>query len=517
MSHYFGSKKTALHHIQPHITNYDGRYRGFLDLCGGSATVTCAAKGFDRLVFVEPCELLCTLLRFIKEKGKGAIDQLPNVITKDEYDRLKDQRDAPENEDPKKYAAKRAWVAYVFSCFGKAWGGFDASNVKSRIKNWRKLETNDNFKRAELRNCSYADINVAEFTGWLVYADPPYEDCKQKYPYRYPYNLEHPFDHKQFYEKAQRFARNNTVLISEDPGKEKRYPVQVLKSYTLPMARPERPECLYKVVPPESAPPVPFPRESNPSVIFRYFSHPMFLFSNSQGSNWRKKKLDVAMGETEMNAAAAAPPVAAHATADSHGHSPRANGIGEGVVSHGGDGGCTAVALTTIGVWPSVGVAKAALDAQIAPLHERLTSARGGGDETEAGIRGQQWHEAAVGNAVKNAGWHFKKVPLDVGSLEMALSDGGSYLVLGVTNNRWKKPNVKKGAWQVKYPHEPADAPAKDSTGWHHSIAIVNRKVRDFDASHALSVLWLRKKDNRPNRDCAYMRSIRKVYRISKC
>ena len=25
---------------------------------------------------------------------------------------------------------------------------------------------------------------------------------------------------------------------------------------------------------------------------------------------------------------------------------------------------------------------------------------------------------------------------------------------------------------------EPGDAPAKDSTGWHHSIAVVNKKVR---------------------------------------
>ena len=86
-------------------------------------------------------------------------------------------------------------------------------------------------------------------------------------------------------------------------------------------------------------------------------------------------------------------------------------------------------------------------------------------------------------------------------------------------NNEWAKKKGKgKGfVWQRKYPDEPKDAPAKDETGWHHSIAVVDGKVRDWDATEPVSSLWLRKKDNRPDWNKGYMRSIRKVYVTQKC
>ena len=57
----------------------------------------------------------------------------------------------------------------------------------------------------------------------------------------------------------------------------------------------------------------------------------------------------------------------------SHLAPPRAEDVARGESEEqGGDGGCTAVALVEIGVWPSKEEATAALDAQIKPMHEEL-------------------------------------------------------------------------------------------------------------------------------------------------
>ena len=187
-------------------------------------------------------------------------------------------------------------------------------------------------------------------------------------------------------------------------------------------------------------------------------------------------------------------------------------------VEHGGDGGCTAVALVEIGVWHSKQAAVTALDAQIVNMHEELQRRRGNTcEEREAGIRGEQWHDEAIQRAVKAQGWHFRKVvidPTNIKSLDLRCTlNTGKYLMIGVTNNQWYKGNKKQ---PLKYPAEPANAPAVDSTGWVHSIAIVDGRMHDHSHDNALSCLWLRV-DNQPKPDKGYMRTIRKVWRVYRC
>ena len=69
---------------------------------------------------------------------------------------------------------------------------------------------------------------------------------------------------------------------------------------------------------------------------------------------------------------------------------------------------------------------------------------------------------------------------------------------------------------RIKYPDYPADAPATGAAGWVHSIAIIDGHVRDGLADELLSSLWIRA-DNRPDPEKGYMRSVRKVWRVSKC
>lgn len=190
---------------------------------------------------------------------------------------------------------------------------------------------------------------------------------------------------------------------------------------------------------------------------------------------------------------------------------------------HGGNGGCTAVACVSIGVWPSFPEAVEALDAQIAPLHAKFEEERWACDESEAGICGEQWHEEAIKRALLDAGWHVRKMPIQstrVGAvnLEAELADGSCYLAFGVTNNRWAR-RTRSGRPKMqplKYPGFAPNAPGISSVGWHHTVAIIDGKLRDHHVVEPLSSLWLRP-TNRPDRYLGYMRTIRKVWRVYKC
>ena len=186
----------------------------------------------------------------------------------------------------------------------------------------------------------------------------------------------------------------------------------------------------------------------------------------------------------------------------------------------GGDGGCSAKALTNIfnngllpqDQYPEKSVIEL-LDAQIKPLHD--TWNRKHFDMSAAGIPGEQWHTAAISNACKGAGYHFQKVPNGPrgSSLKSILEDGSSYFVIGVTNNQWFKGPKKQ---QLKYPSFSAMAPYEDPNDWMHSIAVVDGKVLDANNTVPISSLWI-KANNQPDPKKGYMRSIRKVYRVHKC
>jgi hypothetical protein len=183
----------------------------------------------------------------------------------------------------------------------------------------------------------------------------------------------------------------------------------------------------------------------------------------------------------------------------------------------GGDGSCTAAALFSIGVFPSMSAAVLGLDAEIVHMHEKLCKERGECEESEAGIRGEQWHQEAVKRSVIASGWHFKTLPIDPTqssrvNLRTVLMKG-AYLVIGVTNNQWYKDRKKQ---PLKYPDWSADAPAVDTDGWVHSIAVVDGHVYDFQTRVPLSALWI-EPNNQPNPHKGYMRTIRRVWQIYRC
>ena len=185
---------------------------------------------------------------------------------------------------------------------------------------------------------------------------------------------------------------------------------------------------------------------------------------------------------------------------------------------HGGDGGCTAAAMVNLGVWGTKAEAITCLNAQITPMHKELQRRWGEEcEESEAGIRGEQWHEEAIKRALITQGYHFHTVVVNpahakVVDLRETLKDG-AFFVIGVTNNCWYKGGKKQ---RLKYPQSPANAPALDQNSWAHSIAIVDGFMHDHYVTEDISSLWLQS-DNQPNPAKGYMRSIRKVWRVTRC
>ena len=143
-------------------------------------------------------------------------------------------------------------------------------------------------------------------------------------------------------------------------------------------------------------------------------------------------------------------------------------------------------------------------------------------DESEAGTRGDEWHEDAIRRALTGAGWHVTELALqstDDFLLRTELADGGSFLVFGVTNNQWSRRSSKIG-YQVqplKYPDEPADGPVHSPDDWKHTVAVVDGAMHDGAVCMRLTrhhPFWLRA-NNQPDAVNGWLRSIGKVWRLS--
>lgn len=186
----------------------------------------------------------------------------------------------------------------------------------------------------------------------------------------------------------------------------------------------------------------------------------------------------------------------------------------------GGDGGCTARALAALGVFASAEDAAANLDAQIAPQHAKFVRERGECDEKDAGVRGEQWHDETIKNAViAHGGWHMQRLCIEPTNpqkvdLKKEFNGGGAFLLLGVTNNQWYDGSKKK---PMKYPDYSKNAPAHDPAAWMHSIAVKGNKVIDFELVEPVAKSLHLRMNNQPDPKKGYMRSIRKVYRLRKC
>lgn len=161
-------------------------------------------------------QYLIALLKYVQRDGN-----LPNAITKEEYDKV---RSAFNNRDTSDY---EDWyvgaVGFLASYNGRWFDGGYAKSGYEKTKNGLRFrdyyrESKDNllnqapkFKDIQFVHCPYQRYTVGGtfFSGGaLIYCDPPYANTKQ-------FLNSQKFDHDEFWQTMRIWSKTNTVYISE--------------------------------------------------------------------------------------------------------------------------------------------------------------------------------------------------------------------------------------------------------------------------------------------------------------
>ncbi len=134
---------------------------------------------------------------------EGSFIYPTHQITEDEYKEYRKRKDQKE-PDP--------MLAFILQglSFGGKWAGGIARD-KSGKRNYQQ-ETERALKKKALKlqgvKISYTDYKTLNPYGYLIYNDPPYADQTQ-------YAGVGQFDSNEFWSIVQKWAENNTVLVSE--------------------------------------------------------------------------------------------------------------------------------------------------------------------------------------------------------------------------------------------------------------------------------------------------------------
>lgn len=191
-----------------------------------------------------------------------------------------------------------------------------------------------------------------------------------------------------------------------------------------------------------------------------------------------------------------------------------------------GGGGCTAVGLAKLGVFPSVDEAKAKLNALIPKVAAKLGRT---GEDVAAfvGVEDDCWHPEVVKRAVIDEGWHFHKLHLSSVDLREEVKSG-SLLIDGVLNDSYVRTTRRgdstilgltpEGDGFVRVPTDPDDttSPITNEAGWRHMIATRNGQVLEKEFSLPTDWLWLGF-NSQPDPKKGYLYKVLKVYRVFKC
>ena len=196
-----GSKNRLTKDIVPIIQSYiDKGCNGYLEPFVGGANIIDKIK-CDNKYGSDINKYVISLL----EKASLNIDDIPKTITKEEYYKVKDDKENYDN-----------WyvglVGFCASYNGKFFSGY-ANNVKTKIgtiRNYTDEAINNLYKQSSnlkgiiFKCCSFQELNHVK--NYVIYCDPPYRDTTKYATKTFPYD--------EFYDWCREMSKDNIVLVS---------------------------------------------------------------------------------------------------------------------------------------------------------------------------------------------------------------------------------------------------------------------------------------------------------------
>lgn len=200
---YVGSKNKLSKDLVPIIQSYiKDDTVGYLEPFVGGANMIDKIKHHNKIGYDMHQELIELLIQ-----TQNNTDIIPNSITKDEYIKVRDNKD----KYPKWYVGL---VGFCGSYNAKYFGGYAGEcKTKQGIRHYdqesiRNLKNQSkNLKNIKFYNDSFLNIDSNLIKNYVIYCDIPYKGTTDYKTVAFPYD--------DFYQWCIEMSKDNVVLISE--------------------------------------------------------------------------------------------------------------------------------------------------------------------------------------------------------------------------------------------------------------------------------------------------------------
>ena len=201
---YVGSKNRLSKDLKPIIESYITKdTKGYLEPFVGGANMIDKIDCDNKV----GCDIHKQLIALLN-KAKTDVDSIPDRITEEEYNKVKDNKE----NYPDWYVGLVGFCAtYSAKYFGGYARSFKSDGVTPRdmsaesIRNLKKQAPN--LKDVEFINCNFLDLPKSKIKGYVIYCDIPYRGTTKYKTEDFPY--------EKFYDWAIEMSKENIVLISE--------------------------------------------------------------------------------------------------------------------------------------------------------------------------------------------------------------------------------------------------------------------------------------------------------------
>ena len=191
---YFGGKSKIVKYIVPYLESVRKEKQLYIEPFIGGCSVISNMSG-ERIGY-DFNEYLIELYKAIQEGY-----ELPDTITKEEYDYIKQHKD--ENK------ALTGFVGFGCSFAAKWFGGYARDKRKKcDFAYTAKQGLSKKFKTMQDVKFIWSDYKQLKPSGCLIYCDPPYVNTTQAYGTG-------DFDTEEFWDVMREWSKNNDVYISE--------------------------------------------------------------------------------------------------------------------------------------------------------------------------------------------------------------------------------------------------------------------------------------------------------------